>query len=311
MGIAMTDAVTRAFHGLLRGRLWATVLVLAVAMLIGGGLTLWAQLRLNAVLAVSPREAEIGMALVRVEGDCGTPAFYIRPAAAGGATDYRVLLDLLGGPNRFPGLGGATASAVLALPESRRPGVGLGRGLVGRCERMTLELSGGFSAVVMEPLPDTVTLEATGPGALRLSYRRADPADPEDALVAFTLRGLQDAWQFGHKRVRFANGGPLGVNVFLYEEPDFLFLNENFSLVRPPNVRRGFVDIHLEMMGGRFASSADVVRRRPTSDLELQQALINLSTMFGIGVSLLVEGVLVLLVTLAGAFRSRSGGEGA
>ena len=43
------------------------------------------------------------------------------------------------------------------------------------------------------------------------------------------------------------------------------------------------------------------MRRRPTSDLELQQALINLSTVFGIGISLLVEGVLILLVSIAAA----------
>ena len=103
------------------------------------------------------------------------------------------------------------------------------------------------------------------------------------------------------------------MNIFLYEEEGYLFLNENFAFVRPPNVRRGFVDIHLEMMGGQFASSADVVRRRPTSDLELQQSLINLSTVFGIGVSLLVEGVLILLVSAVGAMRhigESGGGDG-
>jgi hypothetical protein len=127
--------------------------------------------------------------------------------------------------------------------------------------------------------------------------------------VSFTLREVRDGWQFGHKRVRFANDGALGVNIFLYEEPGYLFLNEYFSLVRPPNVRRSYVDIHLEMMGGGFASSADVVRRRPTSDLELQQALINLSTVFGIAVSLLVEGVLILLVSLAAAAQGRAAGK--
>ena len=183
--------------------------MLALAILIGGGLTLWARLRLNAVLAVSPT-AEIGVVLAGAVGDCGTPALYIVPVAGSSGTDYRVLLDVLGGPNRFPDLGGATATAVLALPESRRPGVGLGRGLVGSCQRMTLELSGGFAGAVMEPLPETVTLEATGPGALRLSYARASPAELEDALASFTLQGVPDGWQFGHKRVRFANGGPLG-----------------------------------------------------------------------------------------------------
>jgi hypothetical protein len=308
VGIALSGAATRTFRRLLTGGLWATVLVLGVALLIGGALAVWARVRLNAVLAVHPG-AEITVALEDVVGDCGTPALYILPVEADGATDYRVELDLLGGPNRFPDLGGETATAVLALPASRRPGVGLGRGLVDRCERMALAISGDFAGVDMQRTPETTRIEAAEPGELRLSYRLGEEPAPDAALVAFTLRGVRDTWQFGHKRVRFANEGALGVNVFLYEEPGHLFLNEYFSLVRPPNVRRGYADIHLEMTGRGFASSADVVRRRPTSDLELQQALINLSTVFGIGVSLLVEGVLILLVSLAAAVQGRAAGK--
>jgi len=308
VGIALSGAAQRALGRLLRGRFWPTVLVLGAALVIGGGLALWARVRLNAVLAVQPG-AEIALALEDVAGDCGTPALYVVPVEADGGTDYRVRLDLLGGRNRFPELGGVAASSVLELPMSRRPGVGLGRGLVDRCERMTLAISGDFAGVEMGSIPDTVELEAATPGELRLRYRLGAAPDPETALCAFTLEGVRDGWQFGHKRVRFANLGALGVNIFLYEEPGYLFLNEFFSLVRPPNVRRGYVDIHLEMMGGGFASSADVVRRRPTSDLELQQALINLSTVFGIGISLLVEGVLILLVSTAAALQARGGGR--
>jgi hypothetical protein len=281
----------------------ASAVVLVTAIIFGGGLTLWARSGLDAVLAVH-KTADIGLSLDAVEGDCGTPAFYIQPAAAGKTSDYRVLLDVLGGPNRFPDLGGITATAVISLPESRRPGVGLGRGLGGSCNAMALTVSGDFAAVSMGPLDEsTIVVEEGGPGLLRLFYRRAASSDPDAALIDFTLKRVPDDWQFGHKRVRFANSGGHGINVFLYEEADYLFLNENFALVRPPNVRRSYADIHLEMMGGQFASSADVVRRRPTSDLELQHALINLSTVFGIGISLLVEGVLVLLVSLASGFR--------
>jgi len=308
VGIALSGIAHRAFSGLFRGRFWPTVLVLGAALLIGAGLALWARVRLNAVLAVQPG-AEIALALEDVVGDCGTPALYIVPVEAAGGTDYRVRLDLLGGRNRFPELGGVAATDVLDLPASRRPGVGLGRGLVDRCERMTLAIAGDFAGVATQPTPDTVGLEAATPGELRLRYSRGAAPDPEAALVGFTLQGVRDGWQFGHKRVRFANEGALGVNIFLYEEPGYLFLNEFFSLVRPPNVRRGYVDIHLEMAGGGFASSADVVRRRPTSDLELQQALINLSTVFGIGVSLLVEGVLILLVSAAAALQARASGR--
>jgi hypothetical protein len=305
MAVALTS-LTGGMFARLGGRGFRlTLVILGAAILIGGGLALWARLQLNAVLEIRG-DAEIAVALEAFSGDCGTPALYVLPIAAGAGTDYRVVLDFLGGPNRFPELGGASATSVLMLPESRRPGVGLGRGLLDSCDSMTISIVGGFEDVEPEDA-GAATLENPGPGVLRLSYVR--PAEPSDtaALTSFMLRQVADAWQFGHKRVRFANGGGYGVNIFLYEEPDFLFLNENFSLVRPPNVRRSYVDIHLEMMGGMYASTADVVRRRPTSDLELQNRLIDLSTLFGIGISLLVEGVLILLVSVAAA---AAGGRG-
>ena len=299
MAVALTSLTGGMFARLGGRALRLTLVVLSGAILIGGGLALWARLQLNAVLEVQSY-AEIAVEVEGFSGDCGTPALYVVPVEVGAGSDYRVVLDVLGGPNRFPELGGASATSVLALPESRRPGVGLGRGLLNTCESMTISIAGGFEDVEVEE-PGAAMLLNPAPGALRVAYTR--PAEPSDsaALASFTLRRVEDAWQFGHKRVRFANSGSYGVNVFLYEEPDFLFLNENFSLVRPPNVRRSYVDIHLEMMGGVYASTADVVRQRPTSDLELQNRLINFSTLFGIGVSLVVEGILVLLVSVAAA----------
>jgi hypothetical protein len=305
MAVALTS-LTGGMFTHVKGRAFQiTLAILGAAILIGGGLALWARFQLNAVLDIRSH-AEIALAVEDFSGDCGTPALYVLPMAAGSETDYRVLLDFLGGPNRFPDLGGASATSVLALPESRRPGVGLGRGLVNSCDSMTVSIVGGFGDVESSN-SDAVTLAHPEQGVLNVVYTR--PADPSEAaaLTGFTLRRVEDAWQFGHKRVRFANAGSHGVNVFLYEEPDFLFLNENFSPVRPPNVRRSFVDIHLEMMGGVHASTADVVRRRPTSDLELQNRLISLSTLFGIGISLLVEGVLILLISVAAAAAATAG----
>jgi hypothetical protein len=307
MAVALTS-LTGGMFARLGGRAFRlTLIILGAAILIGGGLALWARLQLNAVLEIRGN-AEIAIALEAFSGDCGTPALYVLPIPAGVGTDYRVVLDFLGGPNRFPELGGASATSVLMLPESRRPGVGLGRGLLDSCDSMTISIVGGFTNVQAKEA-GAATLDSPGPGVLRLSYAR--PPEPSDAaaLSTFVLRQVADAWQFGHKRVRFANAGGYGVNVFLYEEPDFLFLNENFSLVRPPNVRRSYVDVHLEMMGGMYASTADVVRRRPTSDLELQNRLIDLSTLFGIGISLLVEGVLILLVSVAAAVTTGRPGE--
>ncbi len=311
MGVTLISMAGRAFRRLGGPRARRPLLVIAVAILIGGGLALWARIGLNRLLHIGP-PAVIAVT-VEARGEfCGTPSLYLVPVAGGGdRTDYRAVVDVLGGPNRFPGLAGEIAAPVLALPESRRPGVGLGRGLPDRCAEVRLRIEGDFGAVGEIEDGAATTVVSERPGLAVVSYRRPEEPGPTAATATatarFTLFGVDDLWQFGHKRAQFLNGGREGVNVFLYEEEGYLFLNENFAFVRPPNVRRGFVDIHLERMGGRYASSADVVRRRPTSDLELQQSLINLSTVFGIGVSLLVEGVLILLVSAVGAMRPTDG----
>ena len=59
--------------------------------------------------------------------------------------------------------------------------------------------------------------------------------------------------------------------------------------------------MHLAAPGGAAESSAVVYRRSPTADIELQHDLVGISTIFGIGISLLVEGVIVLVISLAAA----------
>jgi hypothetical protein len=308
MGITLINATRRALRRAAGRRHGFSGLVLLASVLIGGGMALWARTSLDALLEIRP-VAEIAVTLEASDGLCGTPSLYMVPeTATARASDYSLLVDFLGGPDRFPELGGAAARSVLALPETRRPGVGLGRGLPEHCEAMRLRIDGDVARFEPVEIPQNVTFLQDGEG-IALDYRQSDAPRPEDALARFVLRGVPDSWQFGHKRATFLNGGSEGINIFLYEEPGYLFLNENFAFVRPPNVRRSYVDIHLEQMGGRFASSADVVRRRPTADLELQRALINFSTLFGIGISLLVEGLLIGLVSLADTKR-QPGGKG-
>ena len=306
MGIALFSMAGQALRRLGTRRARLPVVIMLIAIVLGGSLALWARLNLNRLLEIHP-SVVLAATIEAHEGFCGTPALYIQPEPTGsGRSDYRVLVDMIGGPNRFPDLSGETAVSVLSLPESRRPGVGLGRGLPDRCEIVRLRIDGDFTGVTDIADAGATKVIPDGPGAVTVEYRLPEAAHEDAAIARFVLRDVPDVWQFGHKRVQFINGSAQGVNIFLYEEPGYLFLNENFAFVRPPNVRRGFVDIHLEMMGGQFASSADVVRRRPTSDLELQQSLINLSTVFGIGISLLVEGILILLVSVATSMRPRT-----
>ena len=89
--------------------------------------------------------------------------------------------------------------------------------------------------------------------------------------------------------------------MFVYEEDGYLFLNEQDSPVRPIGTRRSYVDVHLAAADDDADSTVVVYRRRPTADIELQHDLIGISTIFGIGISLLIEGALILVISLASA----------
>lgn len=299
-------------QGALKGarRRWVAS-VLAVSILGGAGLTLWARVQLDNLLAVSPG-ANIELSVHDVDGDCGTPTLYVLPETIGERSDYLVLVDFLGGVNRFPMLGGVEATTpVLVLPENRAPGIGLGRGLLARCNSMQLQLSGDFLLVgAAEQFPGVgvvdmrgmrnVTVAEGGDGVVSLSYSRPASANDSDALVAFRLTQLADLWQYAYKRVGFVNRGGRDVNVFFYEEPGYLFVNSFDNNVRPVSANRSYVDAHLATTEQAGDNSVVVYRRKPTAEIELQHALISISTLFGIGVSLLIEGLVFGIVTLVG-----------
>lgn len=285
--------------------------ILAVSILGGAGLTIGARLQLDNLLTVSSG-ANIEISIDDVEGDCGTPSLYVLPSTNGQTSTLRVLVDFLGGVNRFPTLGGVEATTpVLVLPEDRASGVGLGRGLPERCQSMQLQISGDFvfSGVAAQfPGVGMVDMQAMSnigvsqneEGQVTLDYRRTAGDVAGDALVAFELAELADLWQYAYKRVGFVNRGMRDVNVFFYEEPGYLFVNSFDNNVRPVSANRSFVDAHLATSAQAGDNSVVIYRRKPTAEIELQRALISISTLFGIGVSLLIEGLVFGLVTLAG-----------
>lgn len=301
-----TDRFRRACGRVSRG----TAILLAVVVL-GAALSLWSRVQIAALLRVDDG-AELTMAVTDMRGDCGTPSLYVLPVEGAGNSTYRVLVDFLGGANRFSMIGGGATVPVLALPATRPPGVGLGRGLEDRCEAMTLRIQGVFSGrsvdadfpgigEVAAVARDNMAMQAADAGALTLTYAR--PADPaaRKALNAITLTGVADRWQHGSRRIAFTNSGPRDINVFIYEEEGYLFLNELDSPVRPIGTRRSYVDVHLAAADEDADSTVVVYRRRPTADIELQHDLIGISTIFGIGISLLIEGTLILVISLASA----------
>ena len=308
MAIVALTSSRRWMRGAL-GNLNRTRAILVVLIVVGAAIAVGARMRIDALLSVD-EGAQLVFAVDEIAGDCGTPSVYVIPEPAGRGSRYRLLVDFLGGPNRFPMLGGGDTVAVLKLPEARPPGVGLGRGLPDTCDQVSLTVSGQFARHRFEtgfpglrPIsgrnaPFMSMREGEG-GDLKLTYSKPEYPTANAALVAVTLEGVEDRFQEGSRRVALINAGPRDLNVFVHEEPGLQFVNAQDNLVRPIGVSRAFVDVHLAASSG--ANSAVVYRRSPTADIELQHDLVGISTIFGIGVSLLVEGVIILLISLAAA----------
>ena len=296
---------------------------LSFAILIGGGIAGWARWELSSVLSID-QGARMSFAISDISGDCGTPSFYMISRDTEAGTVYQVLIDVLGGKNRFPDFGGkGTAAPVLSLPPQRRPGVGLGRALVETCEHMRFEIAGTFGttrvgadlagmAEMAKPGASSgVRLEENRTNRMVLRYDKPEEAGADIGLFAVTFTGIRDRWQYGYKRIAFENAGARALNIFLFEEDGYLFLNDTLSPIHPPGVKHAYADIHLEHAGMVNGDSADVIRKKPTSDLELQHHLVNISTVFGIGISLLIEGLLFFLLACARMLNQEtpSGGE--
>ncbi|MCA9241807.1 MAG: hypothetical protein KDA37_16470 [Planctomycetales bacterium] len=291
------------------GRSPTLAIITAGTLLIGGATAIGARLQLDNLLAIAPG-ADIDFVLDDVVGDCGTPSVYVLPETGDATTDYVVMIDFLGGANRFPQLGSTQdATPVLVLPEDRPPGVGLGRGLPASCQTMSLTLSGGFDLAgrvvdlsgagnLKSESMASISFELTPPGAVTISYARPEAAEASAALAAFRLTGVADLWQYAYKRVGLINRGMHDVNVFFYQEPGYLFVNSFDNNVRPIGASRSYADAHLAAAGSS-ENSVVVYRRRPTAEIELQHALITISTVFGIGISLAIEGAVLALVALA------------
>ncbi|TCD15933.1 hypothetical protein [Oricola cellulosilytica] len=301
----------RRWIGAAARHLKRTTAILLVMIVAGAAISFWARSRIDALLSIDDG-AVLAFSVSDIEGDCGTPSVYVVPESEGSASRYRLLVDFLGGPNRFPMLGGGDTVPVLALPASRAPGVGLGRGIPETCEHVAMTITGDFSSYRFEDdfpgvgkIPARsaphMALEAGDGGKLNFAYRKPDAPSEAAALAAVTLSGVEDRWQQGSRRVALINEGARDINVFVHEEPGFQFVNEQNALVRPVGVRRAFVDAHLGPRGGSADDSVVVYWRKPTSEIELQHALVGISTIFGIGVSLLVEGMIVLVISIASA----------
>ena len=114
MAIVALSSSGRWIGGAIRN-LSRTTTILLVMILAGALIAFWARTRIDALLRVD-EGAELVFRVDTAVGDCGTPSVYVVPEAVADHTRYRVLVDFLGGRNRFPMLGGGDTVPVLALP---------------------------------------------------------------------------------------------------------------------------------------------------------------------------------------------------
>ena len=161
MAILLVESLTHRFRQA-AGRLSRGTLILFAVIALGAGLSAWSRLQIGALLRVDDG-AVLTASVADLRGDCGTPSLYVLPVEAGHQSTYRILVDFLGGANRFPTIGGGATVPVLALPAARPPGVGLGRGLEDRCEAMTLRIEGAFASPSVDAdFPGEILPEETG-----------------------------------------------------------------------------------------------------------------------------------------------------
>lgn len=295
--------------------------IVLLSMLVGGGMSLWARYQLNNIFDTEG-EAELSVAVGATKGLCSAPAIYIQPIASDGLTEYELVIDMLGGGYRHPNFHGAgRADAVITsstMPQSssRAPESGFGE----QCEQVDLALSGEFKdatsnidftgLIAGQSQGESPLVVRKDEGYVELSYIRGPIFNERGAWVSLRLTEIDDRWQFQHRRTLISNGGSSPVDVFFLDDQQFLFMNENYEPIRRASRRRAMVAVTLAPPGVATDNSFEIVRRKPTYEVELQSLLINVSTIFGIGVSLFVEGFLLFLIALISRSRgpiTRSG----
>jgi hypothetical protein len=293
--------------------------VILLSLILGGSLFLWARSELNSMFA-RDETGEIVVGVSETAEGCAPPSLYLMPLADAPGS-YLGVIDTLGGGIADPSImnigrpsvalsyrGGADVDP-LAAPRAEPAA----------CPHMVVSLSGGLDQVLPPNDADRERVNA-GPaatakmteegGTATFTFDLAEGADETSARAAFRIEGVRDIWQYGYRRINFWNGGQTPVNVFLLGDAGYSFMSETFDPISVPVRNRSIVAMHLSRPGRDGGNAYQVTSRLIDYDARLQSRLIMVSTVFGIGISLMVEGVILALLKLARRLRGEgAGGE--
>jgi hypothetical protein len=240
---------------------------------------------------------------------CVAPSLYLLPLAKAG--DYLGVIDFLGGGIGDPSIlniGRPSIALSYDGGEKVDPLAGQ-RAEPAACTGMTVELGGGFAVsapsaedqVRANVPPSTAVVQTQMDGNTAFAFAGGDE---RQARTAFVIEGLRDAWQYGYRRLNLWNAGHTAVNAFLLAQPNTVFLSDSMEPIKAPVRNRSIVAMHLSPPGTSAGNAYQVYSRLADYDARLQSRLITVSTFFGIGISLMVEGFILILLRVAKRFRS-------
>ncbi len=299
------QAVLRALTRVLGSRNFIIVATLCIGIV----LFLWARYELGRTFA-SVETGEIVVRVGEAAAGCKAPSLYLLPLETPGA--YLGVVDFLGGgiaDRSILNIGRASIALSYDGGENARA-TEAPRADAAACTSMTVDITGGISRIV--PLTESdqalanvapssaVTMKTSEGGA---TFVFTGSQDESKARTAFRIEGVRDAWQYAYRRLNLWNAGRGPVDVFLLAAPDTVFMSDSMEPIKAPLRNRSVAAIHLAAPGALAGNGYQVYSRFLDYDARLQSRLITVSTFFGIGISLMVEGLVLVLLRVAKRFR--------
>ena len=278
-------------------------LVILITLVIGAILFVWARIELAAMFERN-ETGEMVVGVVDADPGCVAPSLYLAPDMEQPGS-YLAVLDMFGGGLADPSIMNVGRPRVAVAVGAGEPLAGARAGLAD-CRRMAFRLPG--RAVALSPAEDGgrtnvppsafATLTPEGDATI---LRFDLPADAEETAgrTAVRIDGIADAWQYGYRRLNLWNRGRSAVRVILLDTPGYAFLSGHFDPMQGPVRGRSVVAGTLAPPGLSDESAFQVYSRLVDYEGRLQARLLTVSTVFGIGISLLVEGTILLLLKLA------------
>ena len=286
--------------------------VIVLTLGLGAALYLWGRNELAGMFA-REETGEIRFSVASADPGCPAPSVYLMPAPEEGV--YFGVVDLYGGGMADPSILNIGQPAVaLTFTGDKQDPRAEKRADAAACRNAVLRIGGTFASLTPLPTGELQTVNVKQSPAIAFAYDKTqntsvltftgrEGADEADARTAFRIEGVGDIWQYGYRRINLWNTGRLPVNVFLLGESGYAFMSDTFEPMKVPVRNRSVVAARLSRPNLEGGNAYQVFSRLIDYDARLQSRLIMVTTIFGIGISLFVEGLILAVLKLARRFR--------